>query len=308
MYLKQKIKTGILISILAAALPTMTSQAGTWLPAGDHWEYQNDDGTRQANGWFQDENGKSYYFDGDGRMLYNTVTPDGYRVGPDGAWDGAGKVQQPVTSIRSNKKDVYYQGLRSALDAIPLYPMETTGDGELDELLNSIFSQIITSDMDTHDKLKACYDYIINHTVYGLNSVWGDSYAMAYGLLRDGQGVCDDYSAAFAVMARKIGVPVYTVAGETHKSNGDFTPHAWCQLDFNGVTYIFDPEVEDVISNSQGYIMYIRFGGTTAQLADKYHGGDLYDDFSETAAARSGGEEKGNPDDDFWNWFFGSEW
>lgn len=80
---------------------------------------------------------------------------------------------------------------------------------------------------------------------------------------------------------------------------------------FNGHTYIFDPEVEDVISNSRGYIMYIRFGGTTAQLADKYHGGDLYDDFSETAEgridSRNEGEE-GELDDAFWDWSFGFDW
>lgn len=181
--------------------------------------------------------------------------------------------------------DLYYGGLRDMLDSVPLQPMQATGDQELDKLLTDLLPQIISDDMDTHDKLRACYDYIINHTEYGMDSHCGDSYDMAYGVLADGIGVCDQYSAAFAVMARKIGLPMCTVGGETHKSDGSFTPHAWCQMDYNGTTYVFDPEVEDVIARSNGGIMYIRFGGTSDQLADKYHYTTLVDDFSQTRTA-----------------------
>ena len=38
-----------------------------------------------VNGWYQDNDGKHYYFDRDGYMLQDTVTPDGYTVGVDGA-------------------------------------------------------------------------------------------------------------------------------------------------------------------------------------------------------------------------------
>ncbi len=253
----------------------MTAYGGTWRQDASGWWYQNDDGTWPANGWFTDIDGKSYYFNESGYMLSNTTTPDGKKVGADGA------LIQAVTGVSSNKGDLYYSGLRGVLDSIPLYPQENTGYAQLDAELNRVFSQIITADMDTHDKLKACYDYLIQNTVYRANSDWWTSYRSAYSTLTEGRGVCDDYSAAFAVMARKIGVPVYTATGSTHKSNGDFTGHTWCQLDYNGVTYIFDPQVEDVIANGRGgAIMYIRFGGTTAQLADKYRYTGIKDDFS----------------------------
>ena len=95
------------------------------------------------------------------------------------------------------------------MDSIPLYPMETTGSEELDRVLNIIFSQIITEDMDTHDKLKACYDYIIQNTEYVAPACGGEPYYSAYGVFMVGEGICDTYSAAYAVMARKIGVPLY---------------------------------------------------------------------------------------------------
>lgn len=190
-------------------------------------------------------------------------------------------VTLPITSVQSNKGDLYYTGLRQTLDSIPLYPMETTGSESLDNLLDSIFSRIITDDMDTYDKMVACYDYIIQNTQYGSLVCIGDSYWSAYGQLILGEGVCDTYAATFAVMAHKIGVPLYIVGGETHKADGGFTPHAWCQLDYNGVTYIFDSQVEDSIADTTGYTMYVRFGGTTAQLADKYNYAMIVDKLTE---------------------------
>ena len=66
----------------------MTAFAGAWKYDAIGWWYQNDDGSYQQNGWFQDMDGKYYYFNGAGYMLAGTVTPDGYYVGTDGAWDG----------------------------------------------------------------------------------------------------------------------------------------------------------------------------------------------------------------------------
>ncbi len=300
----------LLISAALSASCCMSVFAGQWMQDANGWVYQNDDGSFQKNGWFTDVDGKMYFFNEFGYMLSNTTTPDGQRVDADGVY------MQPVMSLPSNKGDVYYRGLRRVVDSIPLYPQETTGHPELDALLDQIFAQIITPDMDTHDKLKACYDYLIVHTDYAQNSAFGGSYNMAYALLTEGVGVCDDYSAAFAVMARKIGVPVYTAMGSTHRSGGGFTGHAWCQLDWGGVTYIFDPQVDDNIAKSRGgAIMYIRFGGTTAQLADKYIFSKVYDDFSAPVKKTSSqtessgndswnGNTDGMTDDEFMDWIW----
>lgn len=44
-------------------------------------------GKMQTNCWIEN----LYYFGNDGAMLVNTMTPDGYTVGPDGKWDGREK-------------------------------------------------------------------------------------------------------------------------------------------------------------------------------------------------------------------------
>ena len=78
-----------LISILAAGLLTvtfaLTAFAGSWQQNSAGWWYQNDDGSWPAACW-QQINGAWYYFNEAGYMLANTTTPDGYYVGPDGAW------------------------------------------------------------------------------------------------------------------------------------------------------------------------------------------------------------------------------
>ncbi len=56
-----------------------------WLQRGNNWFYLNQSGAMVV-GWYQ-VGDKWYYFDQSyGTMLADTTTPDGYRVGTDGAW------------------------------------------------------------------------------------------------------------------------------------------------------------------------------------------------------------------------------
>ena len=85
-------KTKLLITTLAMSIILgMTAFAGQWQQDGSTWKYQQDDSTYAVNGWqWIDGNGdgtaECYYFDGNGAMLANTTTPDGYTVDASGAW------------------------------------------------------------------------------------------------------------------------------------------------------------------------------------------------------------------------------
>ena len=91
--------------VLAASMvlgSTMTSMAASWQQNATGWWWQNDDGTWPANEWrWLDGNNdgiaECYYFDGNGYMLSNTTTPDGYQVNADGAWVVNGAVQTQTT-------------------------------------------------------------------------------------------------------------------------------------------------------------------------------------------------------------------
>lgn len=72
--------------VLTLALP-FTAYASQWIQDSTGWKVQSDDGTYLTNQWYQSpESGLYYYLGADGYMLVNTITPDGYQVGADGAW------------------------------------------------------------------------------------------------------------------------------------------------------------------------------------------------------------------------------
>ena len=89
--MRKKILSLILAVVLSATMG-FTALAGQWEQNGIDYKYKNDDGT-YATGTWQWIDGKSYYFDGNGYMLHDTVTPDGYTVDSDGAWVVNGEVQ-----------------------------------------------------------------------------------------------------------------------------------------------------------------------------------------------------------------------
>lgn len=259
---------------------------------------KEEDGSLGVNKWEQDDLGYWYYFGPDGMLLLGGLEqPCPIVVGPDGNVYADNRIrsttgqpgQQPVFSVQSAQKDLRYKGLRQTLDSMPLYPDATTNMPEFDALLDNIFAQIITPDMDTHDKLKACYDYLILNVKDGRYEDTSDldwSYNLTPGpnvwptcatgsvTLFTGLGVCDLYSAAFATMAWKIGLPMYLVSGSTSKAGGGYTPHVWCQMDApDGTVYVFDPHIDYLNTlRGKGEPSNVRFGATQAQVAGKYAG------------------------------------
>lgn len=107
----KKMITGILTAVCIAAAMTSTAFAGQWRQDYRGWWYDNGDGTWQNRGWFQDVDGKYYYFDADGYMLANTMTPDGYYVNASGVW------QPGVQQTSSVMDGIYYGDLKGYTDA-----------------------------------------------------------------------------------------------------------------------------------------------------------------------------------------------
>lgn len=84
MRLLKKIAAVGIAAVLAAGM-CMSSFAAGWENSPAGWVYQLTDGSFAANTWEQ-INGAWYYFNENGIMLENGITPDGYTVGADGAW------------------------------------------------------------------------------------------------------------------------------------------------------------------------------------------------------------------------------
>ena len=108
------------------------------------------------------------------------------------------------------------------------------------------------------------YDY------NGSDDIFGTVEYNALSLLETKEGVCDNYSAAFAVIMRAVGVDMKVTTGKTHMANGGYGGHAWVTLRINGLDYVFDPQVEQDIRNSTGGKTYYRFGKAYSAVSDKY--------------------------------------
>ena len=97
-------KVLVTAAIMTAAM-NMTVFAAGWQQNANGWWYAtNESGTEwYADGWQwidgnQDGTAECYYFDENGYILANTVTPDGYWVNADGAWIIDGQVQTAQVS------------------------------------------------------------------------------------------------------------------------------------------------------------------------------------------------------------------
>ena len=90
-----------------------------------------------------------------------------------------------------------------------------------------------------------------------------------YGMLLLNTGDCYGYSAAFVSLTRAIGLDSYMVYGLQVNNNGKKNNHAWCEINVNGVTYIFDPDIDEHISKGCTNPNY-RFCLEASSMSGKY--------------------------------------
>ena len=138
---------------------------------------------------------------------------------------------------------------------------------DADALLVETINAQTTSSMSTYQKVKALYDYIIDNTEYGYGGM--GNYCSVYSVLVEGIGTCEDYNYVMMAFLRYLGIDAALVHGQTHKSSGGYTGHAWVEAYINGVTYVFDPQIDDNIAGG-GTVYYYRFCKTYSEVSDKY--------------------------------------
>ncbi len=176
---------------------------------------------------------------------------------------------------------------QEAINRATLHPM-TTGNDELDDRVRTILASITTPSMSTYDKVRAIYNYIIDHVEYGRNSLNQSDELRAYetpqdaiivlcalDTLKEGVGVCDDYAALFLVMTRAVGLDCWYSKGSTTNTKGETKAHVWNTITVGGQEYLFDAQVED--KQSANGVKYTFFGKTydDAIVQKVYSGHDL---------------------------------
>ncbi len=180
------------------------------------------------------------------------------------------------------------EAVKTLLNSVELKP-QRTGYPQVDAILEEIFAPY--ADADNYTKAKVAYDW----TVQKVNYSWGpysqdwapayDCFVPVYELeyeegleeaipfevvnrsypaLVEREGICYDYGALFALMARYIGFESYVHTGYFIFEAGFGTGsghHGWAEIKIGEEYYIFDPQREyRMCGNGVGTIEYLYFG------------------------------------------------
>ncbi len=105
--------------------------------------------------------------------------------------------------------------------------------------IDSIWKEIVTTDMTNEDIIYAFHDYIINNTKYDelyekeLNEKKTPTHqsAKANGPLFEGYAICSGYTDVMAIVLDKLGLRNFKIASNTHVWNAVYINDKWVHLD-----------------------------------------------------------------------------
>ncbi len=198
--------------------------------------------------------GSTYYVDSEGKIpqtngVYAISSTVGYML------DGTGKIVSLSAGIQEYNDELYYINSDGtvALDTTVDYlyfgsdGAYTTGNSELDDMVDTALAACVTSDMTQEEKLYAAYLYVRDNFTYLSrdhqsrgSTDWTEESAVF--MFTNGKGNCYCFAAAFMYMARRLGYQAYPVSGGVGSANSD---HGWVMIPWSdGVTYMFDVELE----------------------------------------------------------------
>lgn len=123
----------------------------------------------------------------------------------------------------------------------------TCGDAEADRLIKGILAGLYDPALTREELLRSAFDYTVKSFSYLRRTEsyeWGAKgweVQEALTMLNTGRGNCYCYAAVFCLLARQLGYDAEAVSGGV---NWNPRPHGWVEIEFDGVPYIFDTELE----------------------------------------------------------------
>jgi len=180
--------------------------------------------------------------------------------------------------------DTYsYTWCEDLINSVELHPQKT-GFTALDNRVSALISGFKKNASTGFELLQACYDWLVRNVTYDRSLVYYPYYDFAskykcpvpfyaiyfaYEPLFKYEGVCDNFASAFMIMARAIGFDSYLKTGYMTWSAGT-TSHTWCEIEIDGVSYIFDPQADNSTYKSRGREIHWYFGRPASQMASTY--------------------------------------
>lgn len=181
--------TTLFATVAFTTLMASTALAGTWRNGADanqgKWWYDNGDGTYAQNGWqWIDDNNdglaECYYFDSEGWLYTDTVTPDGCLVNANGAWVENGQVKTKAAATAVGWFD--RAGLQKNAQQNVTYDYITTcsNNSALKTIGDLTFYNYKTFQSDASHPAKAGYVWKTVQVTISFNDTNADLYGTSY--------------------------------------------------------------------------------------------------------------------------------
>lgn len=158
--------------------------------------------------------------------------------------------------------DGSWKGMRFGADGV-----YTCGNAEIDDFINAIVREVTEPSMNREEKLRACYEYVFEHTGYQSNnrhvargaaaSSWTEESMLR--LIERGKGNCYCYAAEMYYLAKRVGYyNARAISGGVMLDND----HGWLEIEVNGEPTVTDPELESKNFSTSGHIFLTPYDDT----------------------------------------------
>ncbi|MGI6150488.1 MAG: transglutaminase domain-containing protein [Christensenellales bacterium] len=144
------------------------------------------------------------------------------------------------------------------------YGTETDGSkatAALEKWIKDRLEELMVPDMTDEEKVRAIHDDLVanfEYDTYTNSSKKATDYAeesfTAYGMVKNGYGVCEAYAELFCLMSTYAGVPCYPVTG--YYGGGK---HMWNKVKIDGKWYNLDCTTDDPIPDSPGRVLHTYY-------------------------------------------------
>ena len=145
---------------------------------------------------------------------------------------------------------------------------------ELNKYVDEFIAKNINNNMSVRAQIKTIHDHIINNTTYDTlksDNIKDTTYKSntAYGVLKEGYGICSGYSDAMNLFLDKLNIINYKISNDQHIWNLVYLDGAWVHLDLTWD----DPVSEQNVTRDNYFLITTN---VLDQLDDKVHYFDHY--------------------------------
>ncbi len=226
-----------------------------WVQDGDDWYYSNADADAYAEVWKRIR-GKWYYFDPDGRMA-----ADAFRMDKDKLYYLTESGAMRSSSGWFRRADKWYFAVAGGSLYYSRYVrIRETGyyfqaDASMKETDDPLAAKVADQ---MGGSLYNAFRYANGISYYGkyiFTPSWGMTRLAEYGI-SNRKGNCYVSAAVFCAVAREMGYDAHMMDGYIAYAGGEKGIHSWVEIDMDGETWCFDPELSYYYNRTNLYYKF----------------------------------------------------